>query len=49
MDAVYHVCLPELEEAVAGVGNELQQEALVEIVSQGRLYDLTELPDHLTV
>ncbi len=49
VDAVYHVCLPELEEAVAGVGNELQQEALGEIVSQDRLYDLTELPDHLTV
>ena len=49
VDAVYHVCLPELEEAVAGVGNELQQEALAEIVSQDRLYDLTELPDQLTV
>lgn len=49
VDAVYHVCLPELEEAVTGIGNEHQQAALAEIVSQDRLFDLTDLPDHLTV
>lgn len=49
VDAVYHVCLRELEEAVARVGNDLQQQALTEIVSQDRLFDLTDLPEHLTV
>ncbi|MEZ5374831.1 MAG: NgoMIV family type II restriction endonuclease, partial [Microthrixaceae bacterium] len=49
VDAVYHVCLRALEEAVAGVGNEHQRDALAEIVSQDRLFDVTDLPLHLTV
>lgn len=49
VDAVYHVCLPELQEAVGSVGNKDQQGHLDEIVGQHRLFDLGDLATHLTV
>lgn len=49
VDAVYHVALPELQQSVEEVGRPEQREALDEAVSQGRLYDLGVLPEHLTV
>lgn len=49
VDAVYHVCLDELVEAVAAVGNADQRDALDEAVGQGRLYDLSRLSADLTV
>ena len=48
VDAVYHVCLTELEQAVAHVGNDEQQGHLGEVVGQHRLFDLGELATHLT-
>ena len=49
VDAVYHVCLPELQQAVTEVGNAQQQRDLNESVQQGRLYDLHTLGQHLVV
>lgn len=49
VDAVYHVCLGALVEAVANVGSDGQREALDEIVGQGRLFDLEQLAHDLTV
>jgi hypothetical protein len=49
VDAVYHSCLAELQEAVATVGNAEQQAYLDEIVGQRRLFDLADLAAHLTV
>lgn len=49
VDAVYHVCLPELRAAVSAVGRLNQQADLDEVVGQHRLYDLGDLATHLTV
>jgi hypothetical protein len=49
VDAVYHVCLPELEQAVADVGNDDQRDDLSESVKQGRLYDIRTLGQHLAI
>jgi hypothetical protein len=49
VDAVYHVCLPELTEAVEAVGNATQAEDLAESVGQHRLFDLGDLSAHLTL
>lgn len=49
VDAVYHVCLEELIEAVNDVGNAGQRADLDEFVGQGRLFDLSMLPEHLSV
>ncbi len=49
VDAVYHVCLPELSQAVTEVGNYEQNQLLEEIVGQNRLFGLAELVEHLTV
>lgn len=49
VDAVYHVCLDTLAEAVDNVGSTLQRESLDEIIGQGRLYDLGTLPHDLTI
>ena len=49
VDAVYHVCLPELSQAVTEVGNAEQQELLEEVTGQNRLFGLAELVEHLTV
>ena len=49
VDAVYHVCLPELSQAVAEVGNVEQQQLLDEVTGQNRLFGLAELVEHLTV
>jgi len=49
VDAVYHVCLPELQQAVIAVGNPQQQGDLKESVEQGRLYDIHTLSQHLTI
>jgi hypothetical protein len=49
VDAVYHVCLPELQQAVTDVGNTQQQGDLDESVQQGRLYDIHTLGQHLVV
>ena len=49
VDAVYHVCLPELRAAVDSVGNAQQKRDLDESVDQGRLCDILELGKHLTV
>jgi len=48
VDAVYHVCLPELQQAVVNVGNAEQHGHLDEVVGQRRLFDLGELATHLT-
>jgi len=48
VDAVYHVCLPELQQAVSSAGNTEQQSHLDEVVGQQRLFDLAELAVHLT-
>lgn len=48
VDAVYHVCLPELQQAVSSEGNPEQRSHLDEVVGQHRLYDLRELVVHLT-
>lgn len=49
VDAVYHVCLPELQAAVSEVGNDEQRSKLDEVISQHRLFDLHDLVEHLTV
>jgi hypothetical protein len=49
VDAVYHVCLPELSQAVDTVGNNEQRSKLDEVTSQRRLFDLHDLVAHLTV
>jgi hypothetical protein len=49
VDAVYHTCLEALSEAVEAVGRPEQEQALAEIVGQRRLFDLSDLPTHLTV
>lgn len=49
VDAVYHACLNELVDAVATVGNPSQRADLDEFVGQRRLFDLSELPLHLSV
>jgi len=49
VDAVYHVCLPELNAAVQNVGNDEQKAHLSESIGQGRLYDLDALVQHLTI
>jgi NgoMIV restriction enzyme len=49
VDAVYHVCLPELREVVEAVGNTEQRSALAEAVGQRRLFDLADLVAHLVV
>lgn len=49
VDAVYHVCLSELNAAVTSVGNTEQKAVLDEIIGQARLFDLQDLPDHLVV
>lgn len=49
VDAVYHVCLPELLEAVERVGEQSQRDHLAEAVGQDRLFDLVDLGAHLTV
>jgi len=49
VDAVYHVCLPELAAAADAVGNDEQRRTLDEMVNQSRLFDLAVLPDHLTL
>lgn len=49
VDAVYHVCLDALCEAVANVGSKQQRESLDEIVGQSRLYDLSRLSADLTI
>lgn len=49
VDAVYHVCLPELQQVVEAVGNNEQRNALAEAVGQRRLFDLTNLVGHLVV
>jgi hypothetical protein len=48
IDAVYHVALPELEEAVARVGNAEARSILAELTGQGRLFDVNELPAYLS-
>ena len=49
VDAVYHVCLPELQDAVGTVGNPQQKRDLNESVGQGRLYDIHALGHHLAI
>lgn len=49
VDAVYHVCLPQLSQAVAEVGNIEQQHLLEEVTGQNRLFSLADLIEHLTV
>ncbi len=44
VDAVYHVALPELTDAVESHGTSEQRDVLNELVGQNRLYDLTMLP-----
>lgn len=47
VDALYHVALPELQAAVARVGNAGQQRSLQEMVGQGRLLDYRDLASTL--
>lgn len=49
VDAVYHVCLPELSAAVDKIGNPAQRADLAEAVGQDRLFDLADLIGHLAV
>jgi hypothetical protein len=49
IDALYHVALDELVTATTEAGNDEQRSVLDEIVGQGRLYDLADLPATLTV
>jgi hypothetical protein len=49
VDAVYHVCLPELITAVNDVGIADQQNALAEIIGQNRLFDIGVLANELVV
>jgi len=49
IDAVYHVCLQELIEAVDEAGNRAQKQDLDEFVDQRRLFDLSVLPSHVSV
>ena len=47
IDCTYHLALPELVAAVKNVGNHLQCRVLDELVANGRLADLADLPDAL--
>ena len=44
IDAVYHVHLPALREAVSAAGRGEQNETFAELVEQHRLFDLGDLP-----
>lgn len=48
VDAVYHVCLRELQQAVEAEGNAEQRGHLDEVIGQHRLFDFEELPNDLT-
>jgi len=47
IDAVYHIALEELVDAVASVGTDVQRTTLSELVGQSRLFDFNILPDVL--
>lgn len=49
IDCVYHVALPELQQAIREAGNEDQAEVLEELVQGSRLRDITDLPLDLAV
>jgi hypothetical protein len=49
IDCVYHFALPELQEAVAGLGNEEQKEALETLIEGRRLRDISDLPFDLAI
>lgn len=49
VDAVYHVALPHLTEAVRAYGSSEQCSILEELTGQQRLYDLWDLPTALTI
>ncbi|MBA3533577.1 MAG: restriction endonuclease [Ardenticatenales bacterium] len=44
LDCVYHFALPELQTAVAEVGNQDQREALAMLIGGRRLRDISDLP-----
>ena len=44
LDAIFHIALPELEQAMRDEGYESQAEQLVDLANQGRLFDLKYLP-----
>ena len=48
VDAVYHVALDELRDAVTSVGTKRQREDLQELVDHHRLRDVSELAEALT-
>lgn len=49
IDCVYHVALPELQQATRDAGKEDQAEVLEELVQGARLRDITDLPLDLAV
>lgn len=49
MDCVYHIALPELEQAVARVGSQESQKALSTMVSGKLLRDIADLPLDLAI
>ncbi len=49
LDCVYHVALPELEQAVMAVGDESAQELLHTMITGQRLRDIADLPLDLAI
>jgi len=49
LDCVYHFALPEMLEAVQGVGGEDQLEMLTGMINGRRLRDISDLPFDLSV
>lgn len=49
LDMTYHVCLPELMEAVKAVGKKAQKKALATMVDGRRLRDVADLPIDLSI
>jgi len=49
LDCVYHVALPELEQAVAAMGDESAQELLRTMITGQRLRDISDLPLDLAI
>ena len=49
IDAVYHVALEELQEAVSGAAPGAQEETLEELVGQQRLFDFGQLASVLSL
>jgi len=49
IDCVYHIALPELEDAIAAVNNSEQADMLHTLIQGRRLRDLSDLPLDLVI